>query len=108
MSIELNHLSVQELEKLIADAQALLEVKRVDAVKNAKAEIEKIAADLGLSVEALLGLKGAKGPKKDKKPVAVKYRNPADATQTWTGRGKRPKWLEVAIANGATLESFAV
>ena len=26
--------------------------------------------------------------------VAPKYKNPADPTQTWTGRGKAPKWIE--------------
>lgn len=109
MTIELNHLSIQELEDLIERAADLIEAKKADALKSAKAEIEKIAANVGLSVEQLLGLQGAKAARKaTKRTVADKYRNPADASQTWSGRGKRPKWLEEAIRNGATLESFAI
>lgn len=39
--------------------------------------------------------------------VAPKYRN-SETGETWTGRGIKPKWLQAAIANGATLESFAI
>ena len=32
--------------------------------------------------------------------VAPKYRNPANPEQTWTGRGKRPRWFSEALAKG--------
>lgn len=35
---------------------------------------------------------------------AVRYRNPADATQTWTGRGKQPKWVREWIEGGKSLD----
>ncbi len=38
----------------------------------------------------------------------VKFRDPANADNTWTGSGSKPKWLSAAIASGATMESFAV
>lgn len=119
MDINLDALSVDELEKLIKQAQRKLEKKRMDAVKSAQAEIGKIAKDLGVSVEELLQAKTAskkaarKGARKKpkvgvRKPARVKYRNPADSSQTWTGRGKRPIWLRDALENGASLESFEV
>ena len=43
-----------------------------------------------------------------KKPVADKYRNPKDHTQTWTGRGKRPKWLQEMLDRGGKLENFLI
>lgn len=119
MDINLDALSVSELEKLIKQAQKKLEKKRMDAVKNAQAEIGKIAKDLGVSVEELLQensnrTKAARKTTRKKtktavrKPAKIKYRNPADSSQTWTGRGKRPIWLRDALENGATLESFEV
>jgi len=107
--IDLNPLSIDELDALIDEAAALIETKKAEALKNAKAEIEKIAASTGMSVEELLGLRGAKPAKKAagaKKTVADKYRNPKDHTQTWTGRGKRPKWLQEMLDNGGKLENF--
>jgi DNA-binding protein H-NS len=38
--------------------------------------------------------------------VAPKYRD--DKGNTWAARGSQPRWLRDAIANGASLESFAV
>jgi DNA-binding protein H-NS len=32
--------------------------------------------------------------------VAPKFRNPANAQQTWSGRGKRPRWFHDALAAG--------
>lgn len=110
MSIDLNHLSIRELEVLIESAKALIETKRAEARVNAKAEIEKIAADAGVSVEELLGLGTGKTKKAGgvKKPVADKYRNPKDHTQTWSGRGKRPRWLQEILDKGGKLENFLI
>jgi DNA-binding protein H-NS len=34
------------------------------------------------------------------------YRNPRNAAETWSGKGKRPAWVERALAEGHTLESL--
>ncbi|MGB1202528.1 MAG: H-NS family nucleoid-associated regulatory protein, partial [Alloalcanivorax venustensis] len=118
MTINLDDLSVAELEKLIKQAEKKLEKKRLDAVKSAQAEISKIAKDLGVSVDDLLQEKASRQKKAARKttarkkkagvrkPAKVKYRNPNDSSQTWTGRGKRPVWLREALENGAKLEDF--
>ncbi|HEY8153486.1 MAG TPA: H-NS histone family protein [Myxococcota bacterium] len=38
---------------------------------------------------------------------APKYQNPDNAAQTWSGKGKRPKWVEEVLAQGHTLESLS-
>ena len=35
-----------------------------------------------------------------------RYRNPRNPVETWLGRGRRPAWIEVALANGWTLEEL--
>ena len=40
--------------------------------------------------------------------VAIKYRNPKDPSQTWTGRGRKPKWLVAELEAGKSLEKFAI
>jgi len=37
---------------------------------------------------------------------APKYQNPNNAAQTWSGKGKQPKWVEEVLAQGHTLESL--
>ena len=40
--------------------------------------------------------------------VLPKYRNPAAPTETWSGRGKRPRWLVAALQSGHNLEEFRI
>jgi len=121
MSFNLDDLSVGELEKLIRQAERKLNKKRMEAVKAAQAEIGKIARDLGVSVDDLLQEQAnrqkkkvtrgkAAGQKKTapRKPARIKYRNPANSSETWTGRGKRPIWLRDALERGARLDDFEV
>jgi DNA-binding protein H-NS len=38
--------------------------------------------------------------------IAPKYRNPENHSETWSGRGREPKWLQHQIASGKTKEDF--
>lgn len=36
------------------------------------------------------------------------YRNPGNSAETWTGRGRQPKWVRDALASGARLEDLSI
>jgi DNA-binding protein H-NS len=36
------------------------------------------------------------------------YRNPCNSAETWTGRGRKPKWVRDALARGVYLEDLAI
>jgi DNA-binding protein H-NS len=40
--------------------------------------------------------------------VAAKYRNPENPSETWAGRGLKPRWLTAAIRSGKKIEDFAI
>jgi DNA-binding protein H-NS len=40
--------------------------------------------------------------------VFPRYRNPDDASETWSGRGKRPRWLAAALTTGRKIEDFKI
>ena len=77
--------------------------------KAALVAAEKAAAAHGFSLADITGdaaLRQAKaGPKKVSAP---KYKNPADATQTWTGKGRQPDWFKTAIAAGTTPDEMEI
>ena len=102
MNIDLEQMSREELQKLIADAEKAL--KTVDARRRAEAKraAEKVANEYGYSLEDVL----AAGPKTSK--GAPKYANPADPAQTWTGRGRKPNWVIAALEEGKSLEDLAI
>lgn len=40
--------------------------------------------------------------------VAPKYRNPNNPTETWSGRGRQPRWLTAALKSGKKLRDFEI
>jgi DNA-binding protein H-NS len=111
MSIDLSALGIDELEAVIADAQRLIKAKKKSHLKNARSQLEKVAADYGFTLEELVSGKAnedSAAPVKVRKPVEVRYRNPNNEQETWTGRGKQPRWLVAAIASGKSLADFLV
>ena len=84
------------LDKAVAERE---EAEKVQL----RQKVESIVASAGMSLTDLIGSKSRKG-----RSVAIKYRNPKDATQTWTGRGRPPRWLAEAMKKGAKRESFMI
>ena len=41
-------------------------------------------------------------------PVHPKYRNPAQPSETWAGRGKQPRWVAAALKKGKRLEDLRI
>lgn len=41
-------------------------------------------------------------------PVLPKYRNPKNASQTWSGRGKQPRWLKEQLRSGKKLTDLLI
>ncbi len=117
MDIKLNQLTVTELRRLRTKVDS--ELKRRDDVarKEVLKQVKKIAAEHGVTLSEVLA--EAKPPRaaakttrkassaKGKK-VPVKYRNPADSTQGWTGRGRKPRWVEAWLASGKSIDDLQV
>ncbi|WP_368185133.1 H-NS family nucleoid-associated regulatory protein [Aestuariibius sp. HNIBRBA575] len=103
--MDIRSLSRKELEKLKAKIDKQLEKLANEDKKAALIAAEKAAKAHGFSLSDLTGQQTA--PKRRAKtPSVAKYRNPADATQTWTGRGRQPIWFKDALASGNSAESM--
>lgn len=112
MKIDLKSMSRKELEKLKADVEKALARVSDRELKAAREAAAKAVAALGFTLEEVTGSASPakskpakKGPKVSSPP---KFKNPADATQTWTGKGRQPEWFKSAIAAGKTPEDLAI
>ena len=122
MPIDINTLSAKELESLINQAKkrktTLNKRKPVSVVckklvQQAKNEGYTIAELFGTGAAAVREPRapGKSAAKKTRKPlgkVAPKYRNPANPTETWSGRGKQPRWLAAYTGNGRSADEFLI
>src|SRR5271167_912561 len=50
----------------------------------------------------------ANRPRRKYPKVLPKYFNPSAPTETWSGRGKQPRWLVAALRSGQKLEDFLI
>jgi DNA-binding protein H-NS len=64
--------------------------------------MRELAGSLGMTLEELLREERGGGG-----GVTPKYRHPENPGLTWSGRGKRPIWVNEALASGKTLDDLA-
>lgn len=91
-----------ELEGCRSDALALITGRGFTV-----AEIfpEFAGADAGTGRRAR---KSAENGSDGRSSVPPKFRNPENPAETWTGRGRQPKWLAAKLASGVVLESLKI
>jgi DNA-binding protein H-NS len=90
--MDLTNLSSAELRKLQERVKQELKQRESQDLAKAREEILAIAKSVGVPVQELIGSSGASRAKTG--TVAPRYRNPADASQQWTGRGRQPQWVK--------------
>ena len=79
---------------------------KVDAALAAKVADQRRALQSRLASLERGGTPGRRGGLRGK--VEPKYRNPEDSSETWAGRGLKPRWLTAALKGGKKLEDFAI
>src|SRR4051812_2507811 len=111
-AVDLDRMTVAELTAL-RDAAEAKRREKLDDARNAVLEDTRAKlAELGLTLEAVLPTpvsagqdgQGRKRRKDAGQPLAVKYRGPGG--ETWSGRGRQPKWLQTLEAEGHSREEF--
>lgn len=102
-----NKLKLEEEEKVLLSKMNRVHVDSVvDLIKKYSLSLDDIKAALeGGRQPSRMGRKPSlKEPKqkliKEKKSVAPKYKNPQNAAEFWTGRGRAPLWAEALRTQG--------
>lgn len=106
--IEFESWSLDELWALHGEISGILSAR----IRAEKGELEKRLAVLsrGTTITDDLGdLQPVRDGKARRKypRVLPKYRNP-HTSETWSGRGKRPRWLVAAVKSGRKIEEFRI
>jgi len=106
---QLSNLSIEELKKiplkeLLAFQEQLIvaiEERKLAEKNEVMEKIQALVSESGFSMDEVLS-------NKVKKKAAVKYRHPDNAEYTWTGRGRKPKWLQALLDQGADEDDFKI
>lgn len=106
MAVDIKNLSHNQLKELISKAQVRQDELHKEKVVKLREKVHAMIKSEGYSFEDVFG-----SPRKSKRagtPVPPKYRNPANPTQTWSGRGKRPHWFNDALKAGKKEKDLAI
>jgi DNA-binding protein H-NS len=108
--LNLDAMSIDEMWKLHEEISRVLSVR----LTMEKRQLEKRLAQLRrekempqLEPKNTQPLNGASRRRKYPR-VFPKYRNPKEPSETWSGRGKQPRWLAAALKTGHTMEEFMI
>jgi DNA-binding protein H-NS len=99
---DLKSLNLDELWSLHEEIASVL-ARKMEAEK---AVLESRLQQLQLSADASIP-KASNGQRSHRR-VFPKYRNPAQPTETWAGRGKQPRWLSALLKSGKKLDDFRI
>ena len=98
--IDLENMSLPELLDLQKQLPVVIAQRQAEVRKDLLRKASVMAAKHGLTLEELM--------KGGRKRSTVKYVNPDDPMQTWSGVGSRPKWVRELLAAGRTLEELRI
>ena len=105
MTINLQSLSLKELKDLQSQVAKAISSFEDRKKKEALSALEEQAKAMGFS---LAELTGAAVKTRKRSPAVPKYRNPADASDTWSGRGRKPRWFAAALKAGKKPDDLAI
>jgi DNA-binding protein H-NS len=108
--VDLEAMSVDALWSLHEEISGILSAR----ITSEKHELEKRLAVLNRGRGVIEGGDAEQSYNADGKPrrkyprVFPKYRNPQVPHETWSGRGKQPRWLAAAIKTGRKIDDFKI
>ena len=96
----LKSMSIDKLSKLKDQVDTAIASRVVEERRTLQGQLGKLSRfEHGGARAGRVGSRGA---------IPPKYRNPDNPTETWAGRGLRPRWLAAALKSGKKLEHFAI
>jgi len=108
MAVDIKNLNHNQLNDLITKAQSRQQELRKEKVAKLRDKIHALIKAEGFSFEDVFGPGRSGKGRRAGGTVAPKYRNPADPEQTWSGRGKRPRWFNDALKAGKKEKDLAI
>jgi len=100
--LKVKSLSLGELVKAKAKLDAEIELR------GAKERARLMDAIASLGSRAKQTAQSARSHALKGRKLPPLYRNPQNRSETWAGRGNKPRWLVAGLKRGKKLEAFAI
>jgi len=101
-AVNLDKMSLKEMRDLQDKLARAIVTARERERTEVKQKVEAMVQGAGFNMNELFSGRGRA------KSTVAKYANPDDRTETWTGRGRKPNWLNQKLQKGAKIDDFAI
>jgi DNA-binding protein H-NS len=90
-------MKLEDLVEMERDLKIVIQEKKEAGIADFKKEMQERAKALGIDLDSVFGGGTKRRGPKGGSTVAPKYRNPDNHSETWTGRGREPRWMAKAL-----------
>lgn len=104
LDIDLEKLEISELKTLRKDIDKAITSFETRKKREALAAARAAAEENGFKLDELL----SDVPGKKSVASSPKYQNPDNSSDTWTGKGRQPKWFKDKIAAGVNPDDMLI
>jgi DNA-binding protein H-NS len=102
-SPNLETMPIDELWDFYAYVGSLLAKKLTVEKRNLEQKLGKLRGDV-----AIASPRRPSRPRRRYPEVRPKYQNPDNPSQTWTGRGRTPRWVTQMLETGKRIEDLLI
>src|SRR5689334_2697909 len=109
--LDLEHLGDQELHAMMQRFKDVLQTRFTSRTQ----EFRELAREMGFAVTLTkIGKEPSRRSTRHtqeedrRRGVMPKYRNPDNPSETWAGRGRKPKWVQDRLDQGASLDDLLI
>jgi DNA-binding protein H-NS len=110
--LDLENMSDEQLRELQGQIRQVIDQRmrsRFDEFRRAAREAGYEATFTRIGEEGGRRRRARAGGREDRRSeIAPKYRNPDNPAETWSGRGRKPLWLERELQKGRQLSLFVI
>jgi DNA-binding protein H-NS len=101
-------MTVDELWLLYEELSQVLSVRLTSEKRQLERRLAQLQHESKTRLSETVDIASVPRERRHYPRVLPKYRNPNAPSETWSGRGKTPRWLTAALKTGRSIEEFAI
>ena len=108
--LNLGTMTIDEMWQLHEEIGRVLSVRLTSEKRELEKRLAQLRRESEMSQSKPADERPKEAPRERRKYPTVfpKYRNPNKPFETWSGRGKQPRWLTAALQTGQMIEDFVI
>ena len=107
-TFDFDAMSVDDLWQLYEKLSQVLSIRLTSEKRELEQRLAQLRREKELRVSESADINAAPRERRKYPRVFPKYQNPNEPSETWSGRGKQPRWLTAALKTGHTIDEFVI